>query len=289
MDEVHHVYEVHQVDALHRAIDELPRTMDERHRAKTMTLGLPVSTMLAFMLVLARVAGLVTFLPLPGFKGAPQLIRVVLAMAIAFALFPVWPSLPNDLPSFGALVGMALAEMGFGLAVGLAVAFLTEGFQLATQVIGVQAGYGFASTIDPTSQADSGVLPSMMTLITGLLFFTTGTDRQLVRVLAASFEKFPAGSWAPSAASLDGVLHLGAGMFTTGLRLAMPVIALLVLIDLALALIGRMQQQLHLLSLAFPVKMLAAVGILAMLAPVIARVFEGSVERTLGSLAQAIR
>lgn len=254
-----------------------------------MTLGLPVSTMLAFMLVLARVAGLVTFLPLPGFKGAPQLIRVVLAMAIAFALFPVWPSLPNDLPSFGALAGMALAEMGFGLAVGLAVAFLTEGFQLATQVIGVQAGYGFASTIDPTSQADSGVLPSMLTLITGLLFFTTGADRQLVRVLAASFEKFPAGSWAPSAASLDGVLQLGAGMFTTGLRLAMPVIALLVLIDLALALIGRMQQQLHLLSLAFPVKMIAAVGILAMLAPVIARVFEGAVAKTLGSLAQAIR
>ncbi len=254
-----------------------------------MTLGLPVSTMLAFMLVMARVSGLVAFLPIPGFKGAPQLIRAVLALAIAFALFPVWPSLPNDLPSFGALAGMSFAELGFGLAVGLAVAFLTEAFQLAAQVIGVQAGYGFASTIDPTSQADSGVLPSMMTLVTGLLFFTTGADRELVRVLAASFEKFPAGSWAPSAASLDGVLHLGAGMCTTGLRLAMPVIALLILIDLALALIGRIQQQLHLLSLAFPVKMLAGVAMLAALAPVIARVFEGDVAKTLGTVAQAIR
>ena len=254
-----------------------------------MTLGLPVSTMLAFMLVLARVAGLVAFLPIPGFKGAPQLIRVVLAMAIAFALFPVWPSLSNDLPPFGALAGMAFAELGFGLIVGLAVAFLTEAFQLAAQVIGVQAGYGFASTIDPTSQADSGVLPSVMTLITGLLFFTTGADRELVRVLAASFEKFPAGSWVPSAGSQDGVLHLAAGMCATGLRLAMPVIALLILIDLALALIGRIQQQLHLLSLAFPVKMLAAVAILAALAPVIARVFEESVTRTIGTLAQAMR
>jgi flagellar biosynthetic protein FliR len=254
-----------------------------------MTLGLPVSTMLAFMLVMARVAGLVAFLPLPGFKAAPQSIRAVLAIAVAFALFPAWPSPPNDLPRFGALAGMAFAELGFGLAVGLAVAFLTESFQLAAQVIGVQAGYGFASTIDPTSQADSGVLPSMMTLVTGLLFFTTGADRELIRVLAASFEKFPAGSWAPSAASLDGVLHLGAGLCTTGLRLAMPVIALLILIDLALALIGRIQQQLHLLSLAFPVKMLAAVAMLAALAPVIARVFEGAVSKTLGTLAQAIR
>ena len=40
-------------------------------------------------------------------------------------------------------------------------------------------------------------------------------------------------------------------MLTTGLRLAMPVIALLLLLDVALALLGRMQQQLQLLSLAF--------------------------------------
>ena len=98
----------------------------------------------------------------------------------------------------------------------------------------------------------------MTLLITGLLFFTLGFDHQLIRVLVASFEKFPAGSWAPVAGSLDGIVRLGAGMFTTGLRLAMPVIAMLLLIDIALALLGRMQQQLQLLSLSFPAKMLAA-------------------------------
>ncbi len=253
-----------------------------------MTLGLPISTMLAFMLVLARVAGLVVFLPIPGFKAAPQMIRVVLAMVITFALFPVWPSLPDQLPTFGSLIAMAFAELGFGLVAGLAVTFLTEGFQLAAQVLGLQAGYGYASTIDPTSQADSSVLGVMMMLTTGLLFFTTGADRELIRILAASFERFPAGSWAPSAGSVDGILHLGAGMVSTGLRIALPVISLLLLIDLALALIGRMQQQLQLLSLAFPVKMLAAVAILAALAPVIARVFEGASARTLAALVRVV-
>ncbi len=249
-----------------------------------MTLGLPVSTMLAFLFVLARVAGVVMFLPVPGFRGAPQMIRVVLAMAFTFALFPVWPSLPDELPSFGALVGTAFAEAGFGLVAGLAVAFLNEGFQLAAQVLGVQAGYGFATTFDPSSQADSGVLQSMMTLITGMLFFTLGLDREIVRILAMSFQKFPAGAWAPSTASLDGVIHLSAAMFTTGLRLAMPVIGLLLMLDFSLALLGRMQQQLQLLSLAFPIKMLAATAILAMLAPVLVRLYEGSAARTMEAL-----
>lgn len=249
-----------------------------------MTLGLPLSAIYGFLLVLARTAGLVAFLPIPGFRGAPDHIRLLLALALTVALLPAWPALPNTVPSISELTAWAFAEAGFGLVVGLAVAFLTEGLQVAAQVLGLQAGYGYATTIDPTSQADAGVLQIVTVLVSGLLFFTLGVDRELIRILAGSFEKFPVGSWVPAAANLDGIVRLGAGMFTMGLRLAMPVIALLLLIDVALALLGRIQQQLQLLSLAFPAKMLAALALLAVLAPAIARVFETAAGRTIAAL-----
>jgi flagellar biosynthesis protein FliR len=249
-----------------------------------MTLGLPLSTMVAFLLVLARVGGLITFLPIPGFRGAPQIIRVVLVFAITIALFPVWPSMPDEAPALGQLVTWMLAEASFGLLIGVAVAILTEGFQVAAQVLGLQAGYGYASTIDPSTQADAALLQVFMSLMTGVLFFTTGTDRALIRVLAASFQKFPAGSWFTSPATLDAIVRLGSGMFTVGLRLALPVTAMLLVIDLALALLGRIQQQMQLLSLSFPVKMLTALSLLAALAPVIARLFESSAARMLDVL-----
>jgi flagellar biosynthesis protein FliR len=253
-----------------------------------MTLGLPLTTMYAFLLVLARVAGLITFLPFSGFSSAPDVMRVVLAVLIAIALFPVWPNLPDALPSIGQLGAWAFAEAGFGLAMGLAIAFVTESFQIATQALGLQAGYGYASTIDPNTQADAGILQVVMMLISGLLFVALGLDREVFRVLAVSFEKFPAGSWAPTAASLDGIIRLGSGMFSLGLRAAMPVVALLLLLDISLAVLGRMQQQLHLLSLAFPMKMLAALALLSALAPVFARLFEASTEHALGTLWQVI-
>lgn len=254
-----------------------------------MTLGLPLSTLYAFLLVLARVSGLIAFLPVPGFSNAPDAMRVVLAVLLAFALFPVWPNLPDALPSIGQLAAWASAEAGFGLAMGLAVAFVTEAFQIATQVLGLQAGYGYATTIDPNSQADAGVLQVVVMLVTGLLFMTLGLDREVFRVLAASFEKFPAGSWAPTAASLDGIVRLGSGMFSLGLRAAMPVVALLLLLDVSLAVLGRMQQQLQLLSLAFPLKMLAALALLSALAPVFARIFATAAERALGTVWQALK
>jgi flagellar biosynthetic protein FliR len=249
-----------------------------------MTLGLPLSTMYAFLLVLARVAGLVAFLPVPAFRNAPMVVRAALAFATTIALFPVWPHLPDVSPSIGQLTVWAFSEMGFGLVAGLAVAFLNEGFQVGAQVLGMPAGFGYAQTIDPNSQADSSVLQVITMLTTGLLFFSLGIDGVVIRILAASFEKYPAGSWSFSATTMESIIHLGAGMFTLGLRVAMPVVALLLLIDVALALLGRMQQQLQLLSLAFPIKMMAALGLLAAMAPLMPKLFSSAAAHTISAL-----
>lgn len=249
-----------------------------------MTLVIPLGTLLAFLLVLARVSALLAFLPLAGFRNAPPQIRIILALVLSFALFPAWPHPENQELSMGALLASIFAEAGFGLSIGISVSLLNEAFQLAMQVLGLQAGYGYASTIDPTSQADSGILQVLAALMSGLLFLSLGLDRQLLRILAASFNRFPAGEWAPAAASLDGIVRLGSGMFSLGLRLAFPVVAFLMLIDLALALLGRMQQQLQLLTLAFPVKMLAAVACLIVLLPAFTRLYEDFAAKMVESL-----
>ena len=249
-----------------------------------MTLGLPLSTIFAFLLVLSRVGGLVAFLPVPAWRNAPMIFRAVLAFSVTIALFPAWPHLSDTLPAIGQLTVWAISEAGFGLVAGLAVALLTEGFQVGAQVLGMPAGFGYAQTIDPSSQADSSILQVIMMLTTGLLFFSLGIDSLLIRILAASFEKYPAGSWSLTAASLDRIIHLGSGMIALGLRVSLPVVALLMLIDVALALLGRMQHQLQLLSLAFPIKMMAALGLLCAMAPLMPKLFLGSASHTISAL-----
>jgi len=72
---------------------------------------------------------------------------------------------------------------------------------------------------------------------------------------------------------------MGSTMFSTGLRLAMPMVAVLVMVDISLALLGRVNAQLQLLHIAFPVKMLvglAVLGWLALLFPVLFRATSGT-------------
>ena len=72
-------------------------------------------------------------------------------------------------------------------------------------------------------------------------------------------------------ATAEPLIRLGAALFSIGVRLALPVVALLVMVDVALALLGRINAQLQLLTLAFPAKMLTALILLSWLASMFPR------------------
>jgi flagellar biosynthetic protein FliR len=232
-----------------------------------------ISTLLGFLLTLIRVGGVFIFVPLPGINNVLSPARVVLSLGITIALFSEWPQVTAT-PSAGLLFMWIMVEAALGIGIGLTVAFIGESFAIGAQVMGLQAGYGFATTIDPNTQADSTVLVLFSQIAAGLLFFATGIDREVLRVFARSLETWPAGTFVLTRGVAEQVLFAGSAMFSTGLRLALPMIAILVMVDISLALLGRVNAQLQLLTIAFPVKMmigLALLGWLAVLLPALFR------------------
>jgi flagellar biosynthetic protein FliR len=179
-----------------------------------------------------------------------------------------------------------LIESSYGLVIGVAVSFLIDSFQLGAQVFGLQAGYSYASTIDPNSEADSSVLQVVAQLVATVLFFAAGFDREVIRALAATMESRVSAHNPLSIGSAEHIVRLGAMMFQTAARIALPIIALLLMVDVALALLGRMQAQFQLLTVAFPAKMLTALAFLAALMVVFQHVFEASARRTFEAVAR---
>ena len=225
-------------------------------------LTISAGTVLGFLLVLARVSGAMVFVPLPGFSGTPGIARTAFSLAFTLALAPRWPHVEGAGPGVATLVAWAVAEAAIGVAIGLAAATVLEVFSFAAQVLGIPAGYGYAQTIDPNTQADSGILIVVAQLMAGMLFFAAGMDGQVLRLFSASLEKIPPGAYVFQLASAEVLIRLIGTLLATGARLALPVVALLVMVDVALALVGRLNAQLQLLSLAFPAKMLTALFVL---------------------------
>jgi flagellar biosynthesis protein FliR len=228
------------------------------HGSHAVTGSVSTATLLGFLLVLARISGVFVFLPIPALRSGSDSARVFLVLAIAVALLPFWPHPAQMEKSISTLCVVLFSETALGITVGLCIAFVMEVLQMAAQVAGLQAGYGYASTIDPTTQSDSGVLLVVAQMLAGLLFVSTGLDRELIRAFAMSLERFPPGQFVLSPSVAEAVIRLGSGLFSMGVRLALPIVALLGLVDLSLALLGRLNAQLQLLTLAFPIKMLSA-------------------------------
>jgi flagellar biosynthetic protein FliR len=216
-----------------------------------------------FLLVLARVSGVILFVPIPGMQSVPDAARIVLALMLSFVLMPAWPlAIPGE-AWLGRLPGWIAAEFSFGLLVGVCISFLLEGFQVAAQMIGLQAGYSFASTIDPNTQADSSVLQIVTQFLASLLFLALGYDRAVIRVLAASLDRIPAVASLSNSAVMDTVVRLGSQIFVVGFSLALPVIALIILIDISFAIVSKVHSQFQVMSLLFPAKMLMGIAMLA--------------------------
>ncbi len=241
----------------------------------------PLAALLGFLFVLARVAGIFIFVPLPGIRKGMDMARIVLSLGFTLALYPVWPAVTTEAP-LGTMAFGLVAEAALGVTIGLTVAFLQEAFLVGTQMIAMQAGFAYASMINPSTETDTSVLLVFAELTAGMLFFALGLDREVMRGLAASLETWPPGSFVISRPMAGSVTALGSVMFSTGVRLAFPVLALLTLVDFALALLGRLQPKMQLLMLAFPAKMLAALAVLAWVAVLMPRLFGGAAAHMLG-------
>ena len=145
-------------------------------------------------------------------------------------------------------------------------------------MISLQAGYSLATTIDPMSGADSGTLLTIAQLASGLLFFATGLDRMVLLAFAQSLSAHPPGQLNFSPTMVNSLIHLGSMIFSTGLRLILPVLGLLLMTEISIALLARLNSQLHLMMLSFPLKMLLSLTLLAWLVTIFPRVFSSLTE-----------
>lgn len=237
-----------------------------------------------FALTLARIAGIFVFIPLPGSGAGSPMARIILALACTMSLSSRWPEVGNA-GSTATFTLWLLTESVLGVLIGLAVGFITDAFLLGAQVLSMPAGYAYASTFDPNTNADSGILLIFAQLLAALMFFATGLDRQIIHAFAQSLQTLPPGSFVAQSSMMTEIIRLGTSMFLLALRLALPIVALLLLVDLALGILGRLNPHMQIVSLSFPVKMVVSIVLLAITLDVVPRLFREQSMRTMEAIA----
>jgi len=214
----------------------------------------------AMTLALVRVSGMILFAPFFSSTALPMRTKAVFAGAVAYLLAPLVAALPNAQVtiSFSALVG----ELAVGLVYGLTLALLNEMLLFAGQLVGLQFSFSLVNLLDPASAIQTPLLGELFQLMGTLVILAAGLDRILLASLVRSFRVAPLGGYVLAPLTALGIVRAAGGIFLAAVELAAPVLAATLLVEVAVALMGKLSPQLPVMALTVPMKTLTGFAIL---------------------------
>lgn len=238
----------------------------------------------AFIFPLARVLGLVATAPVFHNVGMPMRVRLLLGLAIAFALAPALPPMP-DIPA-GSWTGLLVLarEIVLGVLMGLTLRIVFAAVDLAGELIGLQMGLSFAVFYDPQNAGQTPVLAEFLSLLMTLLFLAMNGHLLTLSVLAESFRLLPVAAEPVAANGFSAALHWAATLFSAGLLLSLPLVAALLITNLAMGVLSRVAPQLNLFAVGFPVTIFAGFTVLMISMPYLGAAMERLFDHGFGAL-----
>ena len=237
--------------------------------------------LIAFVLVLARVVGLALIAPVLSSRMVLPRLRVALVVFLAVAMLPATAkaaaaSTAHLADSPVALLVALAVETAIGLLLGLVAQFVFGAVSLAGELAGMQMGFGLASLFDPQSHDRTMVLAQWQSSIAMLLFLAVDGHHMLVQAVAESFRRVPPGAVGLGSAGFGMTVAFASGIFVLALKLAAPVLILVLLTNAGLGALGKLVPQLNVMVVGFPVNVAAGFFILIAAQPFTMRLLEGA-------------
>ena len=219
----------------------------------------------ALALALVRVSAMIALAPFFSSRSFPARTKAIFCLVVCWLIVPVVASAeaaqggPVAI-SFHALVG----EVAMGVIYGLTLSLFTEMLLIAGQIIGLQFSFSLVNLLDPASEIQTPLMGDLFQLMGSLVLMAAGLDRILIASMVRSFAVVPPGHFPPMAIARSAhvLVPLLSGSFFAALELAAPVLAATLLVEVAVALLGKLSPQLPVISLTVPLKTLTGFSIL---------------------------
>lgn len=240
----------------------------------------------AFFYPMVRILALLAAAPPFSNAAVPIRIKLILGLAISLALVPALPALPPISPGSGEGMLILGQQMLIGMAMGFAMRLTIAAIDYAGEAIGLQMGLGFATFYDPDNTSQTPVVSEFLSLLGLLVLLSINGHLMIMATLAHSFTVLPIVGTSLAAGSWSNFAHAGAIIFSSGLILALPVIAALLITNVALGVLTRAAPQLNLFAVGFPITLIAGFVMLILslsyLAGPLTELFEHGLNSMLG-------
>ena len=220
----------------------------------------------AFMLVFARVGAMVMLLPGLGETNIPVNIKLAIALLLTLIILPLHRDAYHvDMGSLTPLLVLMVHEIVIGIVLGATARVTLAALQVAGAVIAQQMGLGFATSVDPTTQGQQGVLiGNFLTLLGITLLFATDTHHLVIAALSESYTIFSPGELMQSGDVAALATRAFTAAFKIGMQLSAPFLVFGLVFNIGLGVLARLMPQMQVYFVGVPLAIMAGFLILAL-------------------------
>ncbi|MBX5436061.1 MAG: flagellar biosynthetic protein FliR [Alicyclobacillaceae bacterium] len=232
-----------------------------------------------YLLVLLRMVAFVATSPLMSVRFWPAWAKLGLAAFAALSILPDVAAAPgaNAVPDPstepGLFIVAAVHETVTGTLMGFVSTVTASAVSWAGQVLDLQVGFGAASFFDPAVNLGEGQISAVQSWLFTLCFLGMGGLDGLMLAALHSYQSVPVGHFHWPAGAWQWFAHLASLAMSICLQLALPVLAALLVVDVALALLSRAVPQTNAFAVGQPAKLTVGLGLLAVWVPGMVYVF----------------
>ncbi len=227
---------------------------------------LTIPTMITFVLILTRISGIFVGAPVFGAGSVPNQVKIGVALVVALILFPIHATVetyevPSNLIQFSML---AFQEFVIGILIGFVAELIFAGVRMSGEYLAVQMGMSISSVLDPMTGVQTPIIGQFYFIFAFLLFLILNVHHALIAALDRSFHWIPLGEGFHHWGILSQkFVMLGSEMFVVALLVAMPIMAVLMLTDTAMAFMAKVMPQMNIFIVGLPLK--SAIGLLVVM------------------------
>ena len=208
---------------------------------------------------------------IPVFAGrvVPIRLRIGLSALIAYLMADFVPLASIQFHILGLVIG-AIGELLCGFLLVLGVRILFYAIEMAGQLIAGEIGFAMSASFNPSTESSSTSVSQSLFYFAIVLFFLTGAPLTTLNAFVQSFQFVPAGGSFLAHFEPFALVKASAGLFSTGVQMAAPILAINFLVNIVFAVLGKAVPRMNVFITSFSVRIaaglmvfLATVGLLA--------------------------
>lgn len=222
-----------------------------------------------FLLIFVRISGIIIISPVFGSRNIPGSLKTGLTLYLALIILPFitsteMPAVPQTLIPY---IILLVSELIFGIIIGFASSLVFSAVQMTGSLLDMQIGFGVVNVFDPQAGQQVPLIGNFKYILALLLFLIVNGHHILLTAIVDSFKLVPITGVVFSNSITNMMVNMISGIFTLAFKITVPVLAALIITDIALGILARTMPQMNVFIVGVPAKIIVGIFVLSVTLP----------------------